>query len=86
MDFRASIRPAEPLRVGHPRSVPFGQHALDTVLGTGGWKPSEPAARMAALRSARCQRAGGGIFQMPGASQVNPVVTTVTNCAQCGGS
>ena len=28
MDFHASIRQAEPLRVGHPRSVPFGQHAL----------------------------------------------------------
>jgi hypothetical protein len=39
---------------------------LDAVLNTGGWKPPEPAARMAALRSARFQRAGFGIFQMPG--------------------
>jgi len=27
-DFRGSIRPSEPLRVGHPRSVPFGQPVL----------------------------------------------------------
>jgi hypothetical protein len=33
---------------------------LDTGLGTGGWKPPEPAARMAALRSAGFSACGLG--------------------------
>jgi hypothetical protein len=48
-----------------PRCASIRGVHLDTVLEPGGWKPPEPAARMAALRSARFQRAGRGIFQMP---------------------
>jgi hypothetical protein len=34
VEFRALIRQSGLLRVGHPRSVRFGQHALDTTTGT----------------------------------------------------
>src|SRR6187455_3244445 len=48
---------------------PIWQRAhLDAVSG-GGWKPPEPAARMAALRSAGFQPAGSGLFQSPVANQ-----------------
>jgi hypothetical protein len=34
VEFRALIRQSRLLRVGHPRSIRFGQHALDTTTGT----------------------------------------------------
>ena len=48
-----------------PRSAQMATGELDTVFGTGSWKPPEPAVKLAALRSAGFQPAGSGGFQLP---------------------
>jgi hypothetical protein len=56
MNFRPSVRQSGPLRVGHPRSVLFGQHALDMASDRiNSWRSLLPSRVHVCLKNLRLQ-------------------------------